>query len=58
MYVGLVAYLYLLYEGTRIRYPFLSFKVPLHTFSDRGVWGVHRQLAGLVLLDPVVYRAV
>ena len=24
----------------------------LHTFSDRGVWGLHRQLTGLVLLDP------
>ena len=24
----------------------------LHTFSDRGVWGWHRQLTGLVLLDP------
>ena len=50
IYTSLVAYLYFLYEDTRRKG--ILFFLSLAHFSDRGVWGLHRQLTGLVLLDP------
>ena len=38
IYAGIVAYLYLLYEGARIRYPLLSFSCTLLVTGESGAW--------------------